>query len=294
MYRTTFKEENFFTFQKTQFLTYFQNLSNKSPYNPNSFPEMSPEVITGIQTIFTNLNLNLELIKTEKIINHKNWFCKLTAVNQDDINFYLPLISLELSLYPKNFIKKINLKKIILCNEIIINNNFGEEYRSGIPDNDYEIQAMIYSTKERNLKYIRNVIHHELFHYYYFADKGCFENSDYYWEMFNPKNFFYNNKETWNNNDLINNDFSSLNSFVSDFSKKSLEEDKAEIFSYMITSGISTNELGKKEGILGKCLIIKKMLEDFDREDFLIGQNDFWNRAILFKKEICDFYYPIL
>ena len=36
------------------------------------------------------------------------------------------------------------------------------------------------------------------------------------------------------------------------------------------------------------------MLEDFDKEDFLIGKNDFWNRAILFKKEICDFYYPII
>ena len=193
---------------------------------------------------------------------------------------------MEFSLYPKNFIKKINLKKIILCDEIIINN---KNYRSGLSDYDYEIQAMIYSTKEKNLKYIRNVIHHELFHYYYFSDKGCFETNDYYWEIYNPKNFKYNN----NNSDLIENEFLNLNSFVSEFSKKSLEEDKAEIFSFLITSGIDTNQIEKK-GILGKCLIIKKMLEDFDKEDFWIGKNDFWSRVILFKKEICDFYYPIL
>lgn len=285
MYRTTFKEEDFFKFQKTQFLTFLQNLSNFS-YN-NFFPNFSAEILTGIETIFKNLNLKLELIKTEKIITHKNYFYTLTAIKEENINFYLPLISLEFSLYPKNFINKINLKKIILCDEILINN---QTYRSGISDCDYEIQAMIYSTKEKNLKYIRNVIHHELFHYYYLSDKKFFEKNDFYWESFNPKNFVYNNN---NKNDLLENEYLNLNSFVSEFSKKSLEEDKAEIYSFLITSGIDTNQIEKK-GILGKCLIIKKMLEDFDKEDFLIGKNDFWNRAILFKKEICDFYYPII
>ena len=281
MYRTTFKEEDFFKFQKTQFLTFFQNLSN---FSYNNFPKFSPEILTGIETIFSNLNLKLELIKTEKIITHKNYFYKLTAIKDENINFYLPLISLEFSLYPKNFIKKIHLKKIVLCDEILIND---KDYRSGIADRDYEIQAMIYSTKEKNLKYIRNVIHHELFHYYYLSDKGCFETNDFYWEVFNPKNFQYNN------NDLIQNEFLNVNSFVSEFSKKSLEEDKAEIFSFLITSGIDENQIEKK-GILGKCLIVKNMLEDFDKEDFWTGKNDFWSRVVLFKKEICDFYYPIL
>ena len=241
MYRTTFKEEDFFKFQKTQFLTFLQNLSNFS-YN-NFFPNFSAEILTGIETIFKNLNLKLELIKTEKIITHKNYFYTLTAIKEENINFYLPLISLEFSLYPKNFINKINLKKIILCDEILINN---QTYRSGISDCDYEIQAMIYSTKEKNLKYIRNVIHHELFHYYYLSDKKFFEKNDFYWESFNPKNFVYNNN---NNNDLLENEYLNLNSFVSEFSKKSLEEDKAEIYSFLITSGIDTNQIEKK-GIL--------------------------------------------
>ena len=47
-------------------------------------------------------------------------------------------------------------------------------------------------------------------------------------------------------------------------------------------------------GVFGKCIIIKKMLERFDKEDFTIGRNDFWNKVILFKKEICDIYYPII
>ena len=100
--------------------------------------------------------------------------------------------------------------------------------------------------------------------------------------------------ETWNDNDLLDNDYNSNNCFVSEYSKKSLANDRADIFSFMIISGIDINDLGKREGVFGKCVIIKKMLEKFDKEDFTIGRNDFWNKAILFKKEICDIYYPII
>jgi hypothetical protein len=71
-----------------------------------------------------------------------------------------------------------------------------------------------------------------------------------------------------------------------------LENDRSDVYSFLITSGLDVYDLGNREGIIGKCIIIKKMLADFDKEDFSIGRNDFWYKARLFKKEICNGYYP--
>ena len=55
-----------------------------------------------------------------------------------------------------------------------------------------------------------------------------------------------------------------------------MENDRSDVYSFLITSGLDVYDLGNREGIIGKCIIIKKMLADFDKEDFSIGRNDFW------------------
>ena len=294
MYTYQYKETSPFTYQKFSFLEFLTNLSKRDIYTTTPMPKLSPDINHAIKTIIFKLGLELTIITSPKLIDHKTWWYKLEPVTENDINYYLPLLILELSLYSKNFFDKLKVKQIILCNSINLSTLNTEEYRAALPDYDYDIRGMVFSAKERKLKYIRNIIHNQIFHYYYFVDNGKFDNIDSSWEYFNPKGFYYGNMETWNDNDLLDNDYNSNNCFVSEYSKKSLANDRADIFSFMIISGIDINDLGKREGVFGKCVIIKKMLEKFDKEDFTIGRNDFWNKAILFKKEICDIYYPII
>ena len=61
----------------------------------------------------------------------------------------------------------------------------------------------------------------------------------------------------------------------------------------MVTQGLSSKILGRREGVLGKYTSIKCMLENFDKEGFWQGNGDFWDKAIQFKKIICDNFYGI-
>ena len=227
-------------------------------------------------------------------MQHKDWWYKLEPITENDINFYLPLLVLELSLYPKNFFKKINLKNITLSNNIVFHSGNYENYRAGLPDYEENTLSLVFSCKERNIKYIRNVIHHELFHYFYFMYVGPFEDKDDLWEMFNPKGFEYSMKsELWSQKEILSGDYQDYDSFVSYFSKTKLEEDKAEVFSYMMTSGNDVKDLLKREGVIGKFLYIRQLMEKFDEKEFKQKMGDFWNKVIRFKKEICDKYYFI-
>ena len=293
MFSKQFNESPLFLNTITKFLSYFYSLKSTNPYAVK-FPPILPEVQNAIEQFLYDYDLKLNYTTKITFVQHKDWWYKLEPITENDINFYLPLLVLELSLYPKNFFKKINLKNITLSNNIVFHSGNYENYRAGLPDYEENTLSLIFSCKERNIKYIRNIIHHELFHYFYFMYVGPFEDKDDLWEMFNPKGFEYSMKsELWSQKEILSGDYQDYDSFVSYFSKTKLEEDKAEVFSYMVTSGNDVKDLLKREGVIGKFLYIRQLMEKFDEKYFKQKMGDFWNRVIKFKKEICDKYYFI-
>ena len=291
MFSKQFNESPLFLNTITKFLSYFYSLKSTNPYAVK-FPPILPEVQNAIEQFLYDYDLKLNYTTKITFVQHKDWWYKLEPITENDINFYLPLLVLELSLYPKNFFKKINLKNITLSNNIVFHSGNYENYRAGLPDYEENTLSLVFSCKERNIKYIRNVIHHELFHYFYFMYVGPFEDKDDLWEMFNPKGFEYSMKsELWSQKEILSVDYQDYDSFVSYFSKTKLEEDKAEVFSYMVTSGNDVKDLLKREGVIGKFLYIRQLMEKFDEKYFKQKMGDFWNKVVRFKKEICDKYY---
>ena len=293
MFSKQYNESPLFLTTTTKFLSYFYSLKSTSPY-ATKFPEILPEVQNAIQDFLYEYDLKLNYTTKITFVQHKDWWYKLEPITENDINFYLPLLVLELSLYPKNFFKKINLKTLTLANNVVFHSDNYEQYRAGLPDYEQDTLSLVFSCKERSIKYIRNVIHHELFHYFYFMYVGPFEDKDDLWEMFNPKGFEYSMKsQIWSQKEILSGDYQDYDSFVSYFSKTKLEEDKAEVFSYMMTSGNDVKDLLKREGVIGKFLYIRQLMEKFDEKEFKQKMGDFWNKVIRFKKEICDKYYFI-
>ena len=291
MFSKQFNESPLFLNTITKFLSYFYSLKSTNPY-AIKFPPILPEVQNAIEQFLYDYDLKLNYTTKITFVQHKDWWYKLEPITENDINFYLPLLVLELSLYPKNFFKKINLKNITLSNNIVFHSGNYENYRAGLPDYEENTLSLVFSCKERNIKYIRNVIHHELFHYFYFMYVGPFEDKDDLWEMFNPKGFEYSMKsKLWSQKEILSGDYQDYDSFVSYFSKTKLEEDKAEVFSYMVTSGNDVKDLLKREGVIGKFLYIRQLMEKFDEKYFKQKMGDFWNKVVRFKKEICDKYY---
>ena len=161
------------------------------------------------------------------------------------------VIQKNLSRYNQVFLKKINLKYIVLCEDLSISNI----NTAGIPDN--VMKTLILDIKF-NEKYFERVIHHEVFHIINDSFKDIFNEST--WSSFNLTDFKYAECSTCTNK-LGLETYSNTKGFFSEYSQSTASEDMAEVFSHLM---IGTN-LNNKDPILEKKInFIKKNLLKID------------------------------
>ncbi len=161
------------------------------------------------------------------------------------------VIQKNLSRYNQVFLKKINLKYIVLCEDLSISNI----NTAGIPDN--VMKTLILDIKF-NEKYFERVIHHEVFHIINDSFKDIFNEST--WSSFNLTDFKYAECSTCTNK-LGLETYNNTKGFFSEYSQSTASEDMAEVFSHLM---IGTN-LNNKDPILEKKInFIKKNLLRID------------------------------
>ena len=161
------------------------------------------------------------------------------------------VIQKNLSRYNQVFLKKINLKYIVLCEDLSISNI----NTAGIPDN--VMKTLILDIKF-NEKYFERVIHHEVFHIINDSYKDIFDESA--WSRFNLTDFKYAECSTCTNK-LGLETYNNTKGFFSEYSQSTASEDMAEVFSHLM---IGTN-LNNKDPILEKKInFIKKNLLKID------------------------------
>ena len=161
------------------------------------------------------------------------------------------VIQKNLSKYNQVFLKKINLKYIVLCEDLSISNI----NTAGIPDN--VMKTLILDIKF-NEKYFERVIHHEVFHIINDSFKDIFNEST--WSSFNLTDFKYAECSTCTNK-LGLETYNNTKGFFSEYSQSTASEDMAEVFSHLM---IGTN-LNNKDPILEKKInFIKKNLLKID------------------------------
>ena len=140
------------------------------------------------------------------------------------LNEKYEIISKNLNRYSSSFLSKINLKYIVLCENLSI----AEINTAGIPNN---ITRTLIVDIKFNDKYFERAIHHEVFHIINDSHKELFKKEE--WETFNKKNFKYSKCSTCNdswNLELYN----KTDGFLTEYSKSTISEDMAEIFSHLM------------------------------------------------------------
>ena len=134
------------------------------------------------------------------------------------------IVKRNLDRYSLNFLKKINLKYIVLCENLSIS----EINTAGIPNN--KTRTLILDIKF-NESHFERAIHHELFHIINDNYKELF--NEIKWKNFNKTNFEYSDCSTCNKNwslDLLDNS----SDFFTEYAKSTASEDMAEVFSHSI------------------------------------------------------------
>ena len=161
------------------------------------------------------------------------------------------IIFKNLNRYSTEFLKKINLKYIVMCENLSISGI----NTAGIPD--HVMKTLIIDLKF-NEKYFERVIHHELFHIISDGFKDLFNEEE--WKKFNDPNFKYANCSTCSKN-LGLDTYKNTNGFFTEYSMTIPSEDMAEVYSHLISGNYKTSD----DKILNKKIkFIKDKLNEID------------------------------
>ena len=134
------------------------------------------------------------------------------------------IIKKNLDKYDQKFLKKINLKYIVLCEDLSIS----KINTAGIPDN--VMKTLILDIKF-NEKYFERVIHHEVFHIINDSYKELFNEK--LWSNFNLKEFKYAECSTCTDK-LELDTYKKTDGFFTEYSRSTASEDMAEVFSHLM------------------------------------------------------------
>ena len=166
------------------------------------------------------------------------------------------LIKKNLNRYTQEFLNKINLKYIVMCEDLSISNI----NTAGIPDNTMKTLILDIKFDEN---YFERVIHHEVFHIINDTFKEVFDEKA--WSNINIKEFEYAECSTCTDK-LGLDTYANTNGFFSEYSQSTASEDMAEVFSHLV---IGTN-LNNSDPILEKKIqFIKNSLLKIDKNFIL-------------------------
>ena len=211
---------------------------------------------------------NLEVYKIDnnqglKYLNSKQNFIigvknniKCEKANKTNLANTFSILERNLEKYDAKFLKKINLRFIVLCENLYIS----EINTAGIPD--YKKRTLILDINFEK-KYFERVIHHEIFHLVYDSFKEFFNDTT--WSDFNKKSFKYAECSTCS--DRLNLDlYDNTDGFVTEYSKSIPSEDMAEVFSFLIFDRINLENKSKNDPILlNKINYIKSGLDKINK-----------------------------
>jgi hypothetical protein len=182
----------------------------------------------------------------------KNIVC--SNPNKKDLEIKYKIIHKNLNRYSYDYLKKINLKYIVMCKNLSIS----ELYTAGIPDN---IMKTLILDIKFNEKYFERVIHHEVFHIIHLQHKNIFNEEE--WIEFNNFEFKYAECSTCTKNISLEK-YQETDGFFTEYSKSTASEDMAEVYSHMIfLEKKEINQIRKLDPILNNKIsyIENKIME---------------------------------
>ena len=227
---------------------------------------ISPVQADTIYQLIKIPHLEIYNIKTENKLRYLNAKQAFTIGVDNNINCFksskqdldkkYKIIEKNLNRYSQNFLKKINLKYIVMCEDLSISGI----KTAGIPDN---IMKTLIVDIKFNDKYFERVLHHEVFHIINDSYKNIFDEK--IWSKFNPKEFKYAKCSTCTEKIGLDT-YSKPDGFITEYSRSTASEDMAEVFSHLMYGNLPS----EIDPILKKKIeFIKKGISKID-ENFIL------------------------
>ena len=175
----------------------------------------------------------LRVLWKDQVYPVQSYYGAISASDADlyDVIDYCELLAEELKLYPPDLFRRCNLRQIVLCRDLV----FDGGKRAALPDFEHRVLYLDVLRGRDDREYQRHVIHHELFHVIDEQDDRELY-SDPRWSGLNAKTFQYGGGGATMQADGAYGDLSDIPGFLTKYATTGVEEDKAEVFSYMMIS----------------------------------------------------------
>ena len=175
--------------------------------------------------------------------------------SEKNIEKKLPIIEKNLNKYSSIFLNKINLKYIVMCENLSVS----QIRAAGVPN--ITTRTLVVDIKF-NEEHFERVLHHEIFHMINDSHKKKFLFDE--WKNFNNSEFKYAKCSTCS--DRLGLSLLKENKgFVTEYSMSTASEDMAEVFSFLITDKKKIENKALKDPILNKkILFLKKNILKID------------------------------
>ena len=199
----------------------------------------------------------VKYLKAEKFFRvgfrENNVQCDKT--NEKNIKKKFNIVKKNINNYDKNFLKKINLKYVVLCEDLKV----AEIKTAGVPNHKVKTLIMDINFDQR---YFQRSIHHELFHMIEDSHKDLFSYE--IWEKFNIPKFKYAECSTCTNK-LDLSLIKETKGFLTEYSMSTASEDMAELFSFLMIDANDLEKILLKDTILAKkTFFLKNAIQKID------------------------------
>ena len=173
-------------------------------------------------------------------VRDNNVTCFNSSIQSIDEKF--KLIEKNFNKYNSDFLKKINLKYVVLCENLSVS----EIDAGGIPN--HQMKTLIINIKFEK-DHFQRILHHEVFHLINESFKDFFVDDD--WKSINNKKFNYAECSTCS--DRLNLSLlEETKGFLTEYSMSTPSEDMAEVFSFLITDRKNIENKAVKDSVLKK------------------------------------------
>ena len=254
----------------------FQSFKKNENYNRFAQFDSSKNILYSLDDqiksqIVNGLN-GIRFLKSLENFNRKDFGCtKNTKPFTEAVN----IIKDEINIYPQDFLNKSGLKFIMICDDITSDSKLTI---LGLAPVHYDQTAGVFwisinainNTRlisDNKINKTKNVFHHE---YYHIIDSNLTNViMDKEWEAINKNP--YSNTPLGGGLDFDN----SIKGFATEYSRNNQSEDKAELFTMLITRNKDIKKLLKKDEILyQKAKLLIKRLKSISPTI----NKDFWNK----------------
>lgn len=208
----------------------------------------SPAPQTPLEQLVASMNQKLKkygvsvtLSPSKEVVQSLSWSV-LSSADIASLQQFSDYLTQEFSKYPTDLVTNSGLKTVGLVKKLVVDN----QERAAAPSPYttamiYDVNAMVNAGSE----YAREVISHEYWHYLDFAMQGTFYYLDSAWTACNPKGFSYGagGASTYEPGSGYSAAFHPSTAFITAYSKYGIEEDRAEMFGWLMYSPTKVKSL---------------------------------------------------